>query len=116
VSASTLDKTFGNLRPHWATLAAELKDALLSARNVRIDDATAAGGALAQLRADNGRETRREHGRASVVPLLRGSDDAIRYWLSYAEEWEEVGGTRPYRFRSSNLTFFFLITRKPQPV
>jgi hypothetical protein len=74
---------------------------------VRIDDATAAGGALAQLRADNGRETGREHGRASVVPLLRGSDDAIRYWLSYAEEWEEVGGTRPYRFRSSNLTFFF---------
>ena len=111
MSVAPLDKTFGNLCPHWNTLALELKNALPSAKSLRIEDVTAAGSARAQLHAENGREARRERGRASVVPILRGPNDAVRYWASYLEEWEEIRGARPYRFHSSNLTFYL----EPEP-
>lgn len=106
MSAGALDITYGSLGPHWAALATELKGALPSARNLQLSGTAIAGSATAELRAFNGRDAVRERGRASVVPILRGPDGGVRYWVAYLEEWEEISGRKPYRFRAANLTFF----------
>jgi hypothetical protein len=79
---------------------------LPSAKGLRVNGIEVAGSAKAELRATNGRDANREQGRATVVPIIRASDNAVRYWVGYLEEWEEIRSRKPYRFRAANLTFF----------
>lgn len=100
------DETLGSLQAHWHQLVHELVPALPRAKRLALRPNSVARQTVAVLACANGQVVERNQGRAAVIPLLWGSGDKPRYWVGYIEEWEDVGGRKPYRFKSANLTFF----------
>ena len=112
-----LDETVGSLAQHWKTLAEELSRYLPQAIKPRFERMPASGQTTVLLRAANSSRAPRQRGPAMpALPMLVDIAGNPRFQVGYEEEWEERKGSRPLRFKASNLTFFMFPPDDAQPV
>ena len=103
---NVLDETLGSLKAHWNQLVREIIPLLPRAKHLDVRNSIVVNQAAATLTCENLQNLERGSRRIEAVPLLWSAGQNVAYWVSYFEDWEYVGGKRPYRFKAANLTFF----------
>lgn len=112
-----LDETLARVRQHWGTLEEELHVVAFRANSLRFELVSATGAIVGLLRSsDSVRATRHRGGDVPAIPLLFDRAGALRFSFGCAEQWEARSGSRPFRFRAANLTFFMHSDDTPGPI
>ena len=105
---SVLEIKRSTIEAHWDHLTIELQGLFAATdRNFTVSREWTSDGGGAGLMGSSAEYTNRHRGgRTPILPLFPENLDRLPYWISWLEEWNVVRSDI-FRFRSTNLTFFW---------